>query len=139
MNRREICDSTSIYSWLVAGTPLAGRCPSRTGLITYTLEELLATKMRALFQRRKGRDLFDLWLGVTKGSASSSDVVMIFKHYIEKEGAVISKKEFMQNLATKQGHPGFLSDITSLLLPECRFDINLAFDMVRSELISKLI
>jgi len=34
-------------------------------ITTYTLEELLATKLRALYQRRKGRDLFDLWLGVT--------------------------------------------------------------------------
>ena len=27
---------------------------------TYEIEELLGTKMRALYQRRKGRDLFDL-------------------------------------------------------------------------------
>ena len=30
-------------------------------IITYRLEELMATKLRALYQRRKGRDLFDLW------------------------------------------------------------------------------
>lgn len=28
---------------------------------TYQLEELLGIKLRALFQRKKGRDLFDLW------------------------------------------------------------------------------
>ena len=28
---------------------------------TYKLEELLGTKLRALYQRKKGRDLFDLW------------------------------------------------------------------------------
>jgi predicted nucleotidyltransferase component of viral defense system len=37
----------------------------KADLITYTLEELLGTKLRALYQRRKGRDLFDLWLGLT--------------------------------------------------------------------------
>lgn len=31
---------------------------------TFALEELVATKIRALYQRRKGRDLFDLWLAV---------------------------------------------------------------------------
>ncbi len=30
-------------------------------ITTYTVEELLATKLRALYQRRKGRDLFDLY------------------------------------------------------------------------------
>ncbi|MGH2469017.1 MAG: nucleotidyl transferase AbiEii/AbiGii toxin family protein [Chloroflexota bacterium] len=30
---------------------------------TFALEELLGTKLRALYQRRKGRDLFDLVLG----------------------------------------------------------------------------
>jgi predicted nucleotidyltransferase component of viral defense system len=31
------------------------------GITTYRLEELLGTKMRALYQRRKGRDLYDLY------------------------------------------------------------------------------
>lgn len=33
---------------------------------TYYIEELLGTKLRALYQRRKGRDLFDLDLALTK-------------------------------------------------------------------------
>lgn len=28
---------------------------------TYTVEELLGTKFRALYQRKKGRDLYDMW------------------------------------------------------------------------------
>jgi len=34
------------------------------GILTYDLDELLGTKLRALFQRRKGRDLFDLALAL---------------------------------------------------------------------------
>lgn len=30
-------------------------------LTTYQLEELVGTKLRALYQRKKGRDLFDLY------------------------------------------------------------------------------
>lgn len=33
-------------------------------ILTYRLEELLGTKLRALYQRRKGRDLFDLDLAL---------------------------------------------------------------------------
>lgn len=33
---------------------------------TYELSELLGTKMRALYQRRKGRDLFDIWFAITQ-------------------------------------------------------------------------
>ena len=40
---------------------------------TYELEDLLGTKMRALFQRKKGRDLFDLWLAL-----GSTDANLIF-------------------------------------------------------------
>lgn len=34
-------------------------------VLTFQPEELVATKLRALFQRKKGRDLFDLWLALT--------------------------------------------------------------------------
>ena len=32
---------------------------------TFQPEELVATKLRALYQRKKGRDLYDLWLALT--------------------------------------------------------------------------
>jgi predicted nucleotidyltransferase component of viral defense system len=34
-------------------------------ILTYQLDELLGTKVRALYQRKKGRDLFDLWKAFT--------------------------------------------------------------------------
>lgn len=52
-------------------------------ITTYTLDELLATKLRALYQRRKGRDLFDLWLGITEGKANAGKIIHVFKHYME--------------------------------------------------------
>ena len=36
----------------------------RADIATFELDELLATKLRALYQRRKGRDLFDLAMGL---------------------------------------------------------------------------
>jgi len=40
----------------------------RADVPTFTLEELVATKIRALYQRRKGRDLFDMWLAVEEAN-----------------------------------------------------------------------
>jgi len=34
-------------------------------VLTFEPAELVATKLRALYQRRMGRDLFDLWLALT--------------------------------------------------------------------------
>jgi predicted nucleotidyltransferase component of viral defense system len=48
---------------------------------TYALDELLGTKLRALYQRRKGRDLYDLWLGITRGNGDPSRIVDSFNQY----------------------------------------------------------
>lgn len=52
----------------------------RTGAPRRTFEpaELIATKLRALFQRRKGRDLFDLWLALTEIGIAPDDIVACF-------------------------------------------------------------
>ena len=41
---------------------------------TFAVEELVTTKIRALFQRSKGRDLFDLWMAVTHTARMGSRV-----------------------------------------------------------------
>jgi predicted nucleotidyltransferase component of viral defense system len=38
----------------------------KTEVLTFDPAELVATKLRALYQRKKGRDLFDLWLALTE-------------------------------------------------------------------------
>jgi len=47
-------------------------------VVTYELEELIATKLRALYQRRKGRDLFDLWYVFTHELVNINRVINIF-------------------------------------------------------------
>lgn len=44
-------------------------------MLTFTLAEVVATKIRALFQRSKGRDLFDLWLALNQLNVPSSSIV----------------------------------------------------------------
>lgn len=105
---------------------------------TFSLEELLGTKLRALYQRRKGRDLFDLWLGLKQGNAKASAVVKIFQKYIADEGNSISQKEFGQNLEQKMKYPGFLSDLPPLLRPGVQYDMQEAYHVVKKELIALL-
>jgi predicted nucleotidyltransferase component of viral defense system len=46
---------------------------------TFALNEMLGTKMRALYQRRKGRDLFDLWYALSNCDCSPEQIVSCFK------------------------------------------------------------
>jgi len=84
---------------------------------TYQLDELLGTKLRALYQRKKGRDLFDLWFAQHRSDVSAKRVVDCFLHYIEQSGLHISRAEFERNINKKLSDPRFLGDIAPLLAP----------------------
>lgn len=57
----------------------SGKCE----LTTYALEELLGTKLRALYQRKKGRDLFDLHKALTSTEVNIDLVIRCYKRYME--------------------------------------------------------
>jgi predicted nucleotidyltransferase component of viral defense system len=106
-------------------------------ITTYTLEELLATKLRALYQRRKGRDLFDLWLGVSEGKADAGRIIHVFKKYMETEGQTVDGMHYEKNLQEKLRHRGFLSDLKPLLPADAIYDVQEACHFVRAEIIDK--
>ena len=110
----------------------------RAAIPTFAVEELLGTKLRALYQRRKGRDLFDLWLGLTQGGANAATVVDVFRKYVAAEGNAISRAEFEQNLAQKMKHAGFLSDLPPLLRPGVAYNAAEACRLVEKELLARL-
>ena len=105
---------------------------------TFDLDELLGTKLRALYQRRKGRDMFDLWLGLTDGGANPQRVVEVFRAYMDHEGHEVNRAEFAENLFAKKTNPLFTADLDSLLPVEFSFDFDAAFDLVEREIISRL-
>lgn len=84
---------------------------------TYSIEELLGTKIRALYQRNKGRDLFDLYMAKELNPDIKS-VVNIFKVYMEKSGHRMSKNEFSTNLDHKMKNPFFIQDIHPIIHPD---------------------
>lgn len=121
--------------------PFAMTSPWFTGTCevpTFSLEELLGTKLRALYQRRKGRDLFDLWLGLTEGRASAEQIVTCFRQYMKHGGLQVSRQEFSQNLADKRRHPAFTSDLGDLLPVGSEYDIQTGFAVIERDLISRL-
>ena len=107
-------------------------------ITTFSLEELLGTKVRALYQRRKGRDLFDLWLGLTEGKAKASTVIRIFGEYMKAQGLTVKREDYEKNLQEKIKHQGFASDLTPLLPTSVDYDIIEAMELIRGELIAKI-
>ena len=84
-------------------------------MTTFAVDELLGTKLRALYQRRKGRDLFDLWLSISRGIVDPQRIVDCFGGYIHREGHSVSRAQFEQNLHDKESDSAFLDDIKPLL------------------------
>lgn len=98
--------------------PFAVSNPWFTGaakILTFRLEELLGTKLRALYQRRKGRDLFDLWLALNSAEVDDAAVAGCFQRYMVHGGTRVSGKEFSANLEAKLADAGFRGDIAPLL------------------------
>ena len=105
---------------------------------TYALDELLATKLRALYQRRKGRDLFDLWIGLGMKGAGPARIADAFRKYMHAGGDKVSRREFEMNLEAKVALRQFNDDLRPLLAPAIRYDAVSAARMVSEKLLSKL-
>ncbi len=86
---------------------------------TFTLEEMLATKLRALLQRDKGRDLYDLShsLKVSDGLDVERTLEM-FGRYLSLSGQTITRAEAQQRMFAKLAKPRFLLDMKVLLSAE---------------------
>lgn len=108
------------------------------GVRTYELDELLGTKLRALYQRKKARDLFDLGLALQRSEVSPDRVVAVFSKYMEAEGAKVTRAMFEQNLAAKKNDPIFTADMAPLLAHGHEWDFDDAFDRVWSGLVVRL-
>lgn len=112
-------------------------------VVTYTLEELLATKLRAMYQRKKGRDLFDVAIAIAqRPDLDPREVVNCFRRYMEFAGTRVSRADFEANLASKVTDPVFLGDVAPLLRQDDRrierFDALRGAEAIRRTFISHL-
>ena len=109
-------------------------------LTTYRLEELLGTKLRALYQRRKGRDLYDMHKALVDVPGLDKEAVLKCYHEYMQFSVEHppTQKMYLLNMEAKMQDDEFIGDITGLLRPTEKYDQATAFDLVRTELLEKI-
>lgn len=112
-----------------------GSCNIRT----YHLEEMIGIKVRALYQRKKGRDLYDLYKALTLAKLNIEQVMTCYNEYMKS--VVVeppTQKQYLQNMELKMRDNEFLGDIKSLLRPNEKYNTNIAWELVKKELVERI-
>lgn len=104
-----------------------------TTVVAFDTEEMIGSKIRALYQRKKGRDLFDLY-ELSKLNFDWDNIVKSFK--LLNIGA--SRTDFETNLIEKMSDPRFLEDILPLLPNDVHYDPKVAYEWFSGVIIPKL-
>jgi len=112
----------------------------KAAIRTYSINELLGTKLRALYQRSKGRDLFDLDNSRLNMKLDINQIIKCFKEYtIFATGKrPPSKKEFLMNIEEKENNPDFTGDMEAILRPEIKYNQEAAFEWLKNVVIEKM-
>lgn len=111
-----------------------------TEILSFEPEELFGTKLRALLQRRKNRDLFDLHHGLDQLAMDTGKLIACFEHYLALEGKPLSRPVAEQRMLEKLTR-SLTEDIAPLLPAGVRFDDRdalRAFERVWRELIVRI-
>lgn len=109
-------------------------------IASFEAEELFGTKLRALLQRRKTRDLFDLAQGLEQLAFDVDKLVACFDHYLALEDKTITRAMAEQRMLEKLTR-NLTEDIAPLLPAGIRFDeadALRAFERVWTELVARL-
>jgi len=120
--------------------------PFRGGVVaeqvrSFELDEMLGTKLRALLQRRRGRDLFDLYWAMRAEAGLQVEparIVESFEHYLRREGARARRAAFLERFDGHLADDGFLHDMETLLRAGLEYDPRAAGAFVRERLLSLL-
>jgi predicted nucleotidyltransferase component of viral defense system len=105
-------------------------------VLTFAPEELMATKLRALYQRKKGRDVFDLWLALTEMALAPDRIIDAFGPY-HPNG--YTQQAATNNLIEKLEDESFRSDLDALVIGWPKgYDIDAAGHMVIHQLFALL-
>jgi predicted nucleotidyltransferase component of viral defense system len=124
------------FPYAVQSKWFEGNCKIRT----YSINERLGTKLRALYQRSKGRDLFDLDYGRRNMDINIDEILECFRAYIvfATDKKPPSQNEFLQNIEAKENDPDFIGDMEALLRPEIAYNQQEACEWLKDEIIEKV-
>jgi len=113
---------------------------AKTEILSFEPEELFGTKLRALLQRRKNRDLFDLHEGLKQLSMDPDKLIACFEHYLALEGKPISRAIAERRMLEKLRR-SLTEDIAPLLPAGVQFnddDAMDAFNNIWIELVARI-
>ena len=117
-----------------AHVPFAVESPWFSGsceATTFHLNELLATKFRAMYQRKKLRDLFDMDYAIRHADINRDDVIRCWQKYMAlKGGEVPTQEDIIANMNAKLVDPDYLNDMQGILRPGVEFDPKTAYARV---------
>ena len=109
-------------------------------IASFEPEELFGTKLRALLQRRQGRDLFDLNEGLRQLPLAPEKVIASFEHYLVHEGKQITRANAEERMLAKLTR-SLTDDIAPLLSADIVYrdaEAQEAFERVWFRLIVRL-
>ena len=109
-------------------------------IASFEPEELFGTKLRALLQRRRNRDLFDLHQGLEQLRLAPERVIDCFDHYTALEGKPITRAKAEQRMLEKLTR-SLTEDVAPMLPASVRWsdeDAIQAFERVWTELIARI-
>ena len=108
----------------------------KCNVTSYTAEELLGSKLKALYGRKKGRDLFDLYWALTHLDIDIEKILHCCKiHYEHAELKPPTVKQFIQNMEEKLVDFEFTNDIFTVLKPNVEYNNLTACELIRRKLI----
>lgn len=113
---------------------------AKAEIVSFEPEELFGTKLRALLQRNKNRDLFDLNEGLHQLDLDRDKLLACFRHYLDQEGHPISRANAEERMLKKLNR-SLTEDIVPLLPAGVTFDDDAAitaFGSVWGELIARI-
>ena len=108
----------------------------RTEVPAFDPIEMSATKLRALYQRKKGRDLFDLWLALTQLSLDPDAIIAAFPPY---QPIGYTSDLAIANLDAKRSDRAFRIDLDPLVTTKPDgYDIDTAAALITDLLLARL-
>lgn len=110
----------------------------RAEVLTYDIHELMGTKMRALHERKKGRDLFDLWYVAQHVELDSKKVVACFLEYMGHDSKRMFRSGYEKTFREKLKDKRFLGDIPNLIAPDVEWNPDEATEYVLDKLIPQI-
>jgi len=101
----------------------------------FAIEELLGSKLKALYGRKKGRDLFDLYWAFTHLNIDSEKLLFCNKKYYENaEQKPPSNSQFLRNIEEKLTDVDFKNDIFSVIKSNIEYNSVTAWEKLKNEL-----